>query len=186
MQYFIDGYNLMFRLVRAFDDFQTERKNIIEMLNEAAIALNLKIIIFFDAHSQIGIGSRTHFQQVEIFYSELGETADEQILKEIQTKESPKNITVVTSDKWLAVSAKRCKVKTISIDDFVILLRKKRRKKERELNKNSEEKAKSVSIPVPIKEKAKKISCPSKKATFDECFEYYLQEFKKKLDNRRE
>lgn len=125
MHYFIDGYNLMFRRLRAGTDLQTQRASIIKELDECASILQLDITIVFDAHYQCGLGSRSHFHCLEICFTEERETADEYILKELKRMVKPQHETVITSDKKFASYARRLSAKTETVEKFMIWLTKR-------------------------------------------------------------
>lgn len=171
MHYYLDGYNLLFRIDRSTHRLQDQRLNIIQELNEKAKFLNLSITIVFDAHYQNNELTRTHYDYVEILFSASKETADERILEEIRNVTSPRNITVVTSDKKLAWFARRCMAKTESVEIFI-----------KWLNKRFINKIRHLSIPQtpfkikPIK-KIKENKIPKKNASIESCFNYYLDTF---------
>jgi predicted RNA-binding protein with PIN domain len=131
MHYFIDGYNLMFRRLRLGTDLQTQRSYIIKELDESASILQLDITIVFDAHYQCGIGSRSHYNSLEICFTEEGETADEYILKALKKTAKPQHEIVITSDKKLASFARRHLAKAESVEKFMMWLTKRRQNKKR-------------------------------------------------------
>ena len=57
MHYFIDGYNLLFRLLHGSEDLQSEREAIIYELNKKISLIKLDVAIVFDAAYQIGGGA---------------------------------------------------------------------------------------------------------------------------------
>lgn len=179
MHYFIDGYNLMFRTLHASDDLQTQRWRIIHDLNEKIQILNLDVTLVFDSHYQFGEATRTHFNKLEIQFTEQGETADEFILEELKHEQTPQMQTVVTSDKTLAWLSRRSAAKTETVEEFLGWLNKRYKNKRRQLKTSKQagsEKAayiKKEQIPA-IPQKTVK---PSKNASPEECFDYYLSLF---------
>ncbi|HEY4832659.1 MAG TPA: NYN domain-containing protein [Waddliaceae bacterium] len=135
MHYFIDGYNLMFRRLRAGTDLKTQRTYIIKELDESTSILQLDITLVFDAQYQCGIGSRSHFHCLEICFTDEGETADEYILKALKRMAKPQQETVVTSDKKLASHTRRYSAKTETVEKFMSWLTKRRQNKERQENR---------------------------------------------------
>lgn len=126
MHYYVDGYNLMFRISTANNDISGQRQQLIEDLNSKAQFLNLNITVVFDSQYKLGNSERFHFQQLEIVYTDHGETADQRILEEIQSEKYPSSkITVVTSDKKLAWFARRCSAATESVEDFMSWVNKR-------------------------------------------------------------
>lgn len=136
MHYFIDGYNMLFRLMQdAKDALQIQRDAIISDINRKAVLLNLDISLVFDSAFQIGGRTRGHFNYVEINYTAEGETADEYILDELKHSSHPQQETVVTSDRELARRARYLSAHTESIEAFVLRLNKAYKKRELRLKK---------------------------------------------------
>lgn len=129
MHYFIDGYNLMFRLMEATGNFQFERELIIYDLHHKTELLNLDVTLVFDAQYRLGYGERSHLQHLEICFTDQGETADEYILNELKNSRTPKQETVVTSDKRLACKVRDYQVKTMSVEEFTSWISKPIKKK---------------------------------------------------------
>jgi len=169
MHYIIDGYNLMFRTLRANDDLQTQRESIIRDLNAKIHIVNLDVTIVFDAHYQKGESSRSHLQHLEIFFTEHGQTADEWILNYLKHEKKPQQQIVITSDKKLAWQSRRKGAHTLTIEDFL-----------KELNQRYKNKLKQQTIsPKLIQSKKiekinpviKTISKPKNE------YDYYLEQF---------
>ena len=170
MHYFIDGYNLMFRVIRAGNDLQLQREAIIRDLNRKIKRLNLHVTLIFDAQYQTGESSRHHYQHLEIRFKEHGETADDFILKEIKHQKSPQYVTVVTSDKRLAWSVRRRHAKTESVEEFLSWLNRRYKNKKKPL----------LELTPPTKDVKPKVDSthpPHQLSTSEECFEYYLEQF---------
>ena len=81
MHYFLDGYNLLFRLLHNGEDLQSQRDSIIFDLNKKFSLLKLNASIVFDSAFQIGGRTRSHYDALEILYTAKRETADEYILR---------------------------------------------------------------------------------------------------------
>lgn len=173
MHYFIDGYNLMFRVSRAGGDLQKQRQQIIQDLETKVNALNLNVSLVFDAQYQNSEASRSHIQGLEILFTNAGETADEFILQALKEDTKPHLITVVTSDKKLAWLARRRHANTETVEEFINLLNRRYKNKltpkksSRALIQPAKPKKKSVEVQPPIK------SSP------EECFDFYLNQFEK-------
>lgn len=125
MHYLIDGYNLLFRLGSAVEEFTASREAIIKELNR----LKLDITVVFDAPDRPGVSTRTHYHNLEILYSGEGELADDLIIKVLKRLKGCGNFTVVTSDKRLAWRARLLGAKTESVDSFMARLNKRSIKK---------------------------------------------------------
>lgn len=176
MHYYIDGYNLLFRVLHAGDDLPSQRQRMIEELNTKFQLLNLNATLVFDSQYQIGSSTRSHYQCLEILFSSHGETADERILDEIRVDLFPRQAVVVTSDKKLAWFARRCSVKTESVEQFMEWVNKRYKNKLHQRPTPAKQQA-STALPKP-----KPPSAPVPKATPEENFDYYLDQFQKQLN----
>lgn len=168
MHYFIDGYNLMFRVLRAGDDLQMQRESIIRDLSRKIILTGLDVTIVFDAQYQSGESSRSNLQHLEIHFTSRGETADEYILQQLKHEKKPLQQTIVTSDKKLAWLARRQGSKTETVEDFL-----------RQLNNRYRNKQKRPAAPISnvLLKPKKAITAPPEKSSPEESFDYYLAHF---------
>ena len=105
MHYIIDGYNMLFAAGRdAQQELEQQRQSLIDELTTIANAFNNSpLTVIFDAHSQPGSWSRSHRSQLEIVYTDEGETADAYILEMVGQSRYPHACTVVTRDGRLAL-----------------------------------------------------------------------------------
>lgn len=184
MHYFIDGYNLMFRVLRAGDDLQMQREVIISDLNEKIQLLNLDVTIVFDAQYQFGEGSRSHFETLEICFTNQGETADDYIIKCVKSSPNPRQETVVTSDNKLAWRARRFLAKTESVKEFMSWLNRRHKNKlsKREKEDESQITKQLSKFNLVSEEHTKEAEQPPKPGkTAAENFDYYLYQFEKKF-----
>lgn len=181
MHYFIDGYNLLFRVAEFRDDFTEQREKLIEDLYRKIKLLGINATIVFDSHHQLGEAERSHLCMLEIFFTAYEETADEFILHEIKKSSSPEKITVVTSDKKLAWQARRRLAKSISVEEFFLMIDKR--------CKNKLRREKSVEVkkaPLEnLRKKTIKENKPSLASTVDECFDFYLNQFEKQFEEEQ-
>lgn len=170
MHYFIDGYNLLFRLVRAREgeNLQKMREMIIEDLSRKITVLNLNATLVFDSYHHESLRSRTLFHSLELLFTDEGETADECILEELRKCKKPKDEMVVTSDKKLAQQARLKGAKTVSVEEFLADLNRRYQKR---TEKRVEEKEK-----IEFKE--------SKKA--ESLNDYYLRIFEADVPEKKE
>jgi len=133
MHYFIDGYNLLFRIVRGEGDVTQRRQQLILELHHKIRLIELDATLVFDAQYYPGGSEKTHFDNLEIIFSSAGETADQLILDALHQAENPLDETVVTSDKKLAWYARRRSAKTLPVEEFMVLLNRRYRNKLRQL-----------------------------------------------------
>lgn len=123
MHYYIDGYNLLFRLLHSSgSNLQRQRETIIDDLNKKVALVKIDVSIVFDATSQVGEGTRSHYDQLEILYTAEGETADEYIIDEIKNHSNPQQETIVTSDKKLAWLVRNRSAHTETVEEFMLWL----------------------------------------------------------------
>jgi len=119
MLYIIDGYNLLYRVADPDDRFGEKREEMIRQLAKRFSRTKQRLLVVFDAYKKEEECRRTHYRQIEIVYTAFGETADMRILREVQRREHPSNLTVVTSDKDLAWRSRRFGAKTEEVDRFL-------------------------------------------------------------------
>lgn len=175
MHYFIDGYNMLFRLLHGSDDLQSQRQAFIYDLNKKISLINLDVSIVFDSTFQIGGRSRTHYDALEILYSAEGETADEYILDELKNSLHPQQETVVTSDKRLAWKARNRSAHTESVEEFILWLNRAYKNKLRQLKKGKQAPLSAASPPSPLPITRSLI--PAKDASLEAYHDYYTQIF---------
>lgn len=120
MHYFIDGYNLYFRLPDKKRSLEEGRSQIIAALK----SVKLSLTIVFDG-GQDDRPERAYKGALAIVYTAKGQSADSYILDEISWVKNPKNYTVVTSDKKLAAEARASGACSQTIAAFLTLLEKK-------------------------------------------------------------
>lgn len=173
MHYYIDGYNLMFRVLRAGDNLQQQRESIIQDLSRKIQSVGLNATLVFDAQYQSGESVRSHIKNLEIYFTDQGESADEFILKQLRLDKHPQNHIVVTSDKKLAWLARRKGSQTESVEDFL-----------KQLNNRYKNKLQRKTAPVIPKKHPpllKKITSITVNTTPEECIDYYLDQFESRF-----
>lgn len=131
MQYYIDGYNFLFRSAWQIEHKSLEelRHKLILELDEKANLLHLQITIVFDAPLQSDESRRSHFRALEIIFTSFKETADDYLINTFNHLVDPKKAFLVTSDKGLQRRAKCLGVQSQSVEEFLTMLRKKSHKK---------------------------------------------------------
>lgn len=132
MHFWIDGYNLLFYVAKGKMTLQQKREILLTTLS--AFSLNMTIV-FDSASGDLGSG-RGYFRDLKIIYTKEGQTADQYICDEISNTFTPKQETVVTSDRELSERCKLLGAKVQNIPSFLEQLAKKKRKKKRKADKN--------------------------------------------------
>ncbi len=131
MRYLIDGYNLLFKSSKRKLSLENKRRALIEFLNELAKELSLQITVVFDGSSEDRAYLKSHFDRLELVYTEKKQSADDYIYEEVAHFPNKKNVTVVTSDRGLEQRCKLHGIEVYSISSFFQLLQKKKGKKTR-------------------------------------------------------
>ncbi len=127
MHYYIDGYNLLFYLAKDTSSLENQKNNIISILNEAFKISNVSVTIVFDGKDFIDT-NYSYYDSLKIVYTEKGLSADDYILEQLEAKSPKTQITVVTSDKSLALLCKDKKAHTKSLKSFIQWVIKQERK----------------------------------------------------------
>ncbi|MES2274345.1 MAG: NYN domain-containing protein [Chlamydiota bacterium] len=126
MQYYIDGYNLIFTLVESKESLQILRRNVIRLLQKKFAQLKLSGMVVFDgAHRKDEESGLSYPSPLIVAYTAKGETADVYIVEHIERSRTPKQITVITNDRGLSLHAGAAGAKVQSNADFIDYLKKK-------------------------------------------------------------
>lgn len=181
MRYLIDGYNLIFRsgLIKA--SLQSQREELIEIINQKAGALGLHCTLVFDATMNPGESTRSHVHHLEVVFTAHGETADEWIIQELEEKRTPKQFTVVTCDKQLAWYARQRHVSTLPIDEFMSMLYRRYANLQNQKKKKKQVSNHSKAFSHPSTSKNSVLLVPAVKKIPEGTPEYYLQEFESRF-----
>lgn len=126
MHYWIDGYNLLFRLPKSKGSFEEKRRILISQINLQAKTLSLSATIVFDASDPSQkYDTRGHYDSIEIIYTHPKKSADDAILEAVEISRKRADQCVVTSDKGLGLKAKALGAQILSLSDFLNFLQKK-------------------------------------------------------------
>lgn len=125
MHYFVDGYNLLFRIAKGKMPLQQKRQILLETL--ASFHLNLTIV-FDSTQEKHGIEDRGHWQDLEIVYTEIGQSADAYIKQAIENAPHPRRETVITSDRELKRLCTHLGAHTQTIEAFLSRLERRKKK----------------------------------------------------------
>lgn len=122
MNYYIDGYNLIFcsSLIDS-GSLEKAREEVIALLSE----LEIPLTVVFDGKG-VDHPERGHRNLLEVVYTSAGQSADDYIIEEIFRQKKPRQQVVVTSDKQLA---RICREAGASIQTVEIFLFKLKRRK---------------------------------------------------------
>jgi len=182
MHYFLDGYNLLFCLLRTGDDLQKQREELIRDLQMKVNFLKLDVTVVFDAYGKGDDISRSHLNSLEVIYTPSGKTADDYIIEALRESPSPVQHIVVTSDKKLAWQCRRRFAKTQTSEEFIAWLNKSyknRRRKEKDKRLNiAKPLVPAITETLPKRQKPPQ-DLPKKNMSAEACLEYYLDIFEK-------
>ena len=129
MIYLIDGYNLIFSLIESKEKLQTLRQKVIQALQKSCSIKKIQGMIVFDGiHRRDEESGLVHSAPLAVAYAPKGQTADEYIVEQIECTDNPKQVTVDTNDKGLALHAKAAGSKVLKNDEFIHWLQKKKKK----------------------------------------------------------
>ena len=127
MYYYVDGYNFIFSLYEEVDPLREKRDEVIDYLQSTLEDLKFSVSIVFDSHHRDDafFPKRYRRSSLEIIYTTSGQSADNYILESLSFLKTRSNITVVTSDKFLAKQVKLLGAKVLTISAFIKLVVKK-------------------------------------------------------------
>lgn len=125
MRYLIDGYNVFFRTRGVKFPLEMSRNAFIEALYESLSNRNIRGTVVFDSDPKESAyyPQRTFSKDLEIIFSPMNQTADDYILEHLSTNRS-EQITLVTSDRHLAMESKELGANIVSVKEFFHLLSK--------------------------------------------------------------
>jgi uncharacterized protein len=179
MHYFIDGYNLLFRVLQGGgENLRKEREHITKDLELKINLLELDTTLVFDSQYQPDEGSVSHLRCLKIVFTAVGETADEYILQKIKEASHPTHNLVITSDKKLGWLCRKRLAKVESVEEFIQMLNRRYKNKLREQNSTASQKKESAPLPSSLQVSQKKNDIkPKRQASLQECYDYYLHIF---------
>jgi predicted RNA-binding protein with PIN domain len=139
--FLVDAYNLLFWCLKG-ENLERERELLIHEVNTHAKRRNLDITLIFDATWTDDPLAQSHFDSLEILFTDKGVTADDHIIYMLNERGSS-NFIVVTSDRDLSKRSAIRGAKTLSTPAFYTWLRKNKIKKKESQKKLTYAPAKS-------------------------------------------
>lgn len=128
MRYIIDGYNFLFCLDN--EDFavnlERSRTALLDFLHEHAAHLSILVVFDSSKENSEPVPFQQFHEGIEVVFSPKGQCADKYILELLSWDSRGK--VLVTMDKHLARHVAYIDGKTISINNFLALFKKKRAK----------------------------------------------------------
>lgn len=131
MYYLIDGYNFLFRIKSPKGkSLEQRRESLIHLLSEELFPLKGKVAVIFDSSEQMRDFPQWGLSKnLEVIYAPRGSSADTYIIELAEQTKNPDTLTIVTSDQGLAKQCRQIGTKTLSIEDFLAFVAKKKQKK---------------------------------------------------------
>jgi predicted RNA-binding protein with PIN domain len=130
MHYWIDGYNLLFRITKNYREMKQNERKLLSTLNQSIILLKYNATVVFDGREKDPPEAlRRNFDALALIYTPHNQTADDYILEALADSANPAKETVVSSDYELLGKAKQRGANVLTIEAFLARLVKKKQKK---------------------------------------------------------
>ncbi len=179
MLYYIDGYNLIFRILTAGDTLKHRRDALIKELSDKTELLKLNTILVFDSQHVSTEATRNHYKNLEIHYTNEGETADDYIICQLKMASERKGITVVTSDLRLAWRVRRENALTLTSEEYLTSISRRYKNKIEQIRQELEAAPpEKTQLPKLLPERHRKTKLKNEfKPNQEANVEYYLEKF---------
>jgi predicted RNA-binding protein with PIN domain len=140
VHYWIDGYNLLFRITKNYREMRQNERKLLSSLNQSIILLKYHATVVFDGREKDPPEAlRRNFDALALIYTPHNQTADDYILEALSDSADPSKETVVSSDYELLGKAKQRGAHTLTIEEFLSRLVKKKQKKKASTEKDFQE-----------------------------------------------
>ncbi|MFY9556034.1 MAG: NYN domain-containing protein [Blastocatellia bacterium] len=106
MAYIIDGNNVMGQTPGWHRDKSKARMKLLEKLAAFSGGRKARVTVVFDGAPESDVPDGAAFHGVKVLYAECGSDADTRIKRLVSASEERRGITVVTSDRQLALGVK--------------------------------------------------------------------------------
>lgn len=130
LNYWIDGYNLFFRLHKNYQSLKKRKHTLLVTLNKMVKLLGYHVIIVFDGKQKEYLESyQQNWSDIVLIYTGYNQSADDLILERIQEYKILSNQIVVSSDRDLLKKARLLGAQTETVEKFLNHLIQRVRKK---------------------------------------------------------
>ena len=120
MHYWIDGYNLFFRLTKSYRALKKEERNLLETLCTLMTRLQSPLTVVFDGREKDPPEPLLrNLRALRIIYTPATQTADDYILEALDHISNPADEMVVSSDSELLRKAKQKGARTQTVEAFI-------------------------------------------------------------------
>jgi predicted RNA-binding protein with PIN domain len=118
MAYIVDGNNVMGQTPGWHRDKAKARRRLLEQLANFAGAKKARVTVVFDGQPDQSVPDGSAFRGVKVLYADRGSDADTRIEHLVESSPNRRGITVVTSDRRLALSVRSSGAKIIRSGEF--------------------------------------------------------------------
>jgi uncharacterized protein len=106
MAYIVDGNNVMGQTPGWHLDKAKARRRVLEQIAEFARLKSARVTVVFDGEPDPAVPEGSRFKGVKVLYADRGSDADTRIIRLVESSPHSRGITVVTSDRRLALSVR--------------------------------------------------------------------------------
>ena len=118
MAYILDGNNVMGQTPGWHRDRAAARKRLLDLIARFANIKKVRTIAVFDGAPDQGIPDGSGYRGVRVLYAERGSDADSRIEQLVESSRDRRGLTVVTSDRRLALAVRSLGAKVMRSGDF--------------------------------------------------------------------
>lgn len=118
MAYIIDGNNVIGQTPGWYRDKPGARRRLLESLAVFAQTKKSRIIVAFDGAPEDWLPDGATYRGVKVCYARRGSNADDRIEQMVEASRDRRGITVVTSDRRLAVEVRALGASTMRSGEF--------------------------------------------------------------------
>jgi uncharacterized protein len=118
MAYIVDGNNVMGQTPGWHRDKSKARRRLLEQLADFARVKKARVTVVFDGEPDQTAPEGSAFRGVKVLYADRGSDADTKIERLIESSSNSRGVTVVTSDRRLALAVRSCGSKVIRSGEF--------------------------------------------------------------------
>ena len=118
MAYIVDGNNVMGQTPGWHRDKAKARRRLLEHLADFARAKKARVTVVFDGAPDSATPDGSAFRGVKVLYADRGSDADTRIERLVESSPNRRGLTVVTSDRRLALSVRSSGATVIRSGEF--------------------------------------------------------------------
>jgi predicted RNA-binding protein with PIN domain len=118
MAYIIDGNNVMGQTPGWHRDPAAARKRLLDLIARFASIKKVRTTAVFDGAPDQGIPDGSGYRGVRVLYAERGSDADSRIEQLVESSRDRRGLTVVTSDRRLALAVRSLGAKVMRSGEF--------------------------------------------------------------------